>query len=217
MKIRPFKFQVPKKDKEYSLLRKQRIFKVSKKQRLSSWKFDKARKIFLEWMNKNIHRFNTKPILQPNGSYVFKGIISNVKLYVNSSPEAMIYFTHTNDSFFDMVDIDYITTESYNSQKGFYDADRTDGVFTYFSTREELYINEVYEKIIEYCNKFITQDYSLYLIEGAGWNMGFIGLYEDEFQQGFKSDEIAYKVLKYDLFNPKSKPFVLDMREMKNE
>ncbi len=146
-----------------------------------------AKAIFDEWLDENIHRFHYKPIVKEirNGYavYSFEGIINNISLVVDFwRPEAMIWFANlpefcedVNDMNFDHVAIEYIGEEKYHPLKGYYDADRIDHIYDYFSTQKELYINNVFEHIIEYINKMFVSENSLYLIDYSGGSTeGFI-------------------------------------------
>ena len=73
-----------------------------------------------------------------------------------------------------MYDIAYIGQEMYNPKKGYYDSDRVDGIFTYFKTREELYIYEVFEPLLKYCNDYLTNNHSLYMCISQGFSYACI-------------------------------------------
>ena len=138
-----------------------------------------AESIFREWMDDNMDRFKIKPISNGKGKYSFKGIIKNIHLQLDyRQPESMICFdgllNGINDNF-DLHSIEYIGEEKYHPSKGYYDADRTDDVYDYFPTRKELYINNVFEPTIEYCNKMLVPENSLYLIRLAVGTSGFAG------------------------------------------
>jgi len=194
--------------------------------------FDKSEGIFNQWLKENIHRFNIKPIKNSENTYFFDGVIKNVSLYLNWTPEAIFSFYSFvpniyGDTYFDQMPIDYIGYEKYSPQKGFYDADRTDGIYDYFPTRKELYIN-VFESIIEYCNEFITSKHSLYLFDFHGMTSAFIELTDENSEivkkrvvgDGFIEDlskeecekllleKKAYKTIKYDLFDTDKAPLI---------
>ena len=222
------KFKVRKEDLETKLVRKNR--KNKNKRNLGYWRFEKSRKIFLEWMEKNIHRFNYKPIIQPDGSYIFEGIIKNVMLYVDTLPEAMLsldyleyYELYKDDVCFDLITIEYVLIESFNPQKGYYDADNTTGNYIYYKTREELYEQQVFETIIKTVNELLIPGNALYLYGSKGFTSGeieakdeskirgmqeFIDDFSDEGCQKLYLEGKARKVYKYDLLALDEKPLV---------
>ena len=110
--------------------------------------------IFRKWLSENINRFNHKPILTSNGEFYFNGITKAISLNIDfRNPEAMLRFDNiATEENYDYYSIHYIGNKKYNPSKGFYDSDRTDKIYTYYSTYSELIITEVFEPIIEYCN-----------------------------------------------------------------
>ncbi len=241
------KFEVLQKDKQVQHKHKSKKYKKAfMKYNLTTRTFDKADSIFNKWLSQNSNRFNTKLIKKSSWEFYFEGVIENVSLFVNSMPEAGVsfeYFEKDNphgDSFFDIEYIEYIGLESYHPQKGYYDADRVDNVFKYFPSREELYINEVYETLISYCNKKIVPENSLYLFDFNGGTSAFIGLSDEtdesdkrvhnEFENTevlddisieerlklFKEDK-AYKITKYELFGDGTPLIRYVRREPKND
>lgn len=175
-----------------------------------------AETIFQKWLDENIYRFNHKPVLKNiingKGIYSFEGIIDNITLVVAFwIPESMIYFDNlpefcedTDDVNFDHRIVAYIGDEKYHPLKGYYDADRIDDEYYYFPTQKELYINEVFEPIIEYCNQMFVPENSLYLRDFAGATTGFIAPTDEESQPGggMEASELfpAPDKYKYDLF-----------------
>ena len=108
--------------------------------------------IFEEWLEENFHRFKYKPVKRKSGLYTFKGMIKNICWYLQfNSMESTILF-YDDDKLFDMYDMAYVY-EKYNPLKGYYDCDRVNKEFDYFSSRKELYINDVLEPSLEYFNK----------------------------------------------------------------
>jgi len=183
--------------------------------------------IFNEWLKENIHRFNHKPVLHAklNSHYVygFEGIIGNITLNISfGALEASLYlynlpeFSNDRDgTSFDLIDIEYIGEEKYHPLKGYYDADRVDHKYDYFPTQKELYINNVFEPIIEYCNKMFVSENSLELIATGGFSTaGCIRATEKidsetlDFTHKFKdiagvtvlTFKEGYTIYKYDLF-----------------
>ncbi len=141
--------------------------------------------VFCEWLKENIDRFNFKPILQyvkdGTGVYSFEGIVDNISLVVAFySPESMVFFDNLSvfcedpdDTYFDHHVVDYIGEEQYHPTKGYYDAEN--GVYDYFPTQKELYINNIFEPIIEYCNIIFVPENSLELLKmGCGSTAGCI-------------------------------------------
>ena len=222
------KYEVSEQDKTTTYSRKAK--KKHKRTRSNSSKqiksFDKSEAIFHKWFQENKHRFNTKPIAKAGHGYYFEGVIKNVHLEISWLPESMIFFDsfetndYGDDNNFDQHVIDYIMMERYHPQKGYYDADRTDEVYDYFPTREALYINNIFEPIIEYCNEYITPKHSLYLFDHYGMTSAFIGKTDESSDEKVKrrigsdfiddlsveecekmfSQKEAYKIIKYDLF-----------------
>ena len=132
--------------------------------------------IFRKWLYENIDRFNNKPIPNSKGGFYFEGITKAISLHIDfRQPEAELSFNdiETNENY-DYYAIQYIGREKYNPSKGFYDADRIDNIYTYYDTYSELIITEVFEEIIEYCNKNFKENKSLYLINYDGSTEGFI-------------------------------------------
>ncbi len=157
-----------------------------RKQRLKTIKVYPAEIIFNEWLDNNIHRFKHKPILKKiiNGysTYLFKGIIDRIELSIDfSRPESMLnfyslpeYTESVDDIFFDQYVIEYIGDEKHDLLKGYYDTDKIDNIYDYFPTQKELYVNNVFEPIVEYCNKMLISANSLYLFNYSGSTEGFI-------------------------------------------
>ena len=158
-----------------------------RKSRSIIFKIYPSEAIFYEWLEENIHRFNHKPVLQEKREgqvvFSFEGIIHNIVLGISFNyPEASLYFDNLlefcdekDGTFFDMQYIEYIGEEKYHPQKGYYDADRIDGIYNYYPTQKELYINNVFEPIIEYCNKIFISENSLELLKmGCGSTAGCI-------------------------------------------
>ena len=157
-----------------------------RKRRPRTFEVYPAEEMFYAWLEKNIHRFKHKPVLQKKGngqvSYRFEGIIENVTLGISfESPEASFYFYNLRElcdeewgTCFDMLYINYIGWEKYHPIKGYYDADRGDDKYDYFPTQKELYTNEVFEQIIVDANEMLIHGSSLYLIDYDGMRTGQI-------------------------------------------
>jgi len=145
-------------------------------------KLDIANIVFEKWFNKNQYRFNTKPIIskQTKDGFIieFEGIIKNISIIVRPIPEVSFIFEYDGE-WVDSLDIAYIGQEMYNPEKGYYDSDRVNGIFTYFDTREELYINDVFEPLIEYCNEYLTDKHSLYMCISQGFSYASIDFSND--------------------------------------
>ena len=182
--------------------------------------------IFYEWFNKNIDRFLIKPIKHSNGIYYFQGVIKNVYLRVDLGEfgvGAIMVFDCLDDTLskydsFDHIDIEYIGFEAYDFKKGFYDADRIDGIFDYFETRKELYITNVFEYIIKYCNTYLVPTNSLYLTQSSSSTTGKLAPTKDKryhfekiipFNEKVKKEfyeSKLHKCIKYDLFDESKEP-----------
>jgi len=154
-------------------MKKNKLPKRNKKNRIFPFT---SEIIFRKWLYKNINRFNNKPIPDGKGGFYFNGVTKSISLIIDfRQPEAMLSFDEIDTEInYDYHSIQYIGDKKYNSIKGFYDADRTDMIYTYYKTYEELIITEVFEEIIEYCNKNFKEDNALYLIDYDGSTEGFI-------------------------------------------
>lgn len=132
----------------------------------------RVKKLFKKWLKKNLDRFNYKPYPKNSvcNEYYFEGIAKNITLVMDyRSPEAMIYHVNPQDPnrCCDHDVVEYIGYEKYDPQKGYYDSDRVDEKYTYFPTQEELYIHEVFEKIITYVNENFVKGNSLYIHQSS--------------------------------------------------
>ena len=137
--------------------------------------------IFRKWLKENITRFTHRPIPNGTGGFYFEGITKAISLNIEFyQPEAMLYFNNieTNETF-EYFSIQYIGSLKYDSKKGFYDWDRVDNIYTYYPTYKELIITEVYEEILNYCNKIFKDKNSLYLINYPLATDGFIALSDE--------------------------------------
>lgn len=135
-----------------------------------------SKSIFEQWLSENIHRFNNKPIPNKKGGFYFEGITKAISLIMDFyQPEAMLNYNDidTGENY-DFGYIQYIGELKFDPIKGFYDADRTDKIYTYYNTYKELIITEVFEEILKYCNKNFKGDKSAYLINYGGSTEGFI-------------------------------------------
>jgi len=220
------KFDVPIKDKMISRRRKSHKHNTTKtKHKKDTKSFSKFEGIFKRWLENNIERFNHRPIAQAGGKYIFEGIIKNIK-YGISDYEMYLSYEYEggtacdeNETYFDTYYIEYIGAEKYHPQKGFYDGDRVDGVYTYFPTREELYINEVFEYAISSCNEKLIQENSLYLYD-SGSTSGLIDASDESNKNNYIEDlsqeechkllleDKAYKTIKFDLFDSSKEPLI---------
>jgi len=222
------KFEVLMKDKE--IIRRRKPKKSVKHNHPKV--FAKSEAIFNKWFVKNKHRFNHKLIRAGANCYRFEGIIKEIELLtsLNTAPEAEFSITYygdekyKKDGCFDLLPIEYIGKEGYHPQKGYFDMDRVDGVYTYFPTREELYINEVFEKIIDDCNSKLIAENSLYMFDWESATSAYIkptdeskskmgkikNLVSKEMvkknQKLLHQDAKITKVFKYDLFKPNQNP-----------
>jgi len=214
------KFEVSMKDKE--IVRRRKSKKSTKHNHPKV--FPKSEAIFNKWFVKNKHRFNHKLIRAGTNCFKFEGIIKEIELLIslNTALEAEFSFTCYDDKYkedgcFDLIPIEYIGKEGYHPQKGYFDMDRVDGVYTYFPTREELYINEVFEKIINDCNSKLIAENSLYMFVWESATSAYIEPTDEskskmskiknlvskevlEKQKIIQPDAKIIKVLKYNLF-----------------
>lgn len=98
-------------------------------------KFHPSESMFYAWLDKNIDRFNNKPIAIGSHDFRLDGIIKNIILHLDfyndevMTPEALFSISDENDMHYDLIDIEYIGEEQYHPLKGYYDADRVDGVY----------------------------------------------------------------------------------------
>ena len=133
----------------------------------------RVRKLFKKWLKKNSHRFNYRPyaVNSMGRLYHFEGISKHVTLVMNYRlPEAML-FHHKTCCNHDV--IQYIGYEKYDPKQGYYDSDRVDDdcnpypdgheIFKYYLTQEELYVNEVFEPIIDFVNKKFLKENQIYI------------------------------------------------------
>ncbi len=127
-------------------------------------------KVFYNWMEDNMDSFLYKPCFlfkkDSRVTYTFEGICKKITLEVELSiPEAMICYSESDavDELWSMHKVlEYIGWEKYDPEKGYYDADREDGNYTYFPTKAELYINEVFETILKYCQEYFKPNMNIY-------------------------------------------------------
>jgi len=233
-------FKVSNEDKQIIRRRKPKKYKKSLySQNRTTYTFEKAESIFNRWLEVNRHRFPSELIAKTGNAFYFKGVIKNIELYINTTPEAMISYHYEGiyddiaieDTYIDTKYIEYIGMEAYHPQKGYYDADIVDEIYTYFPTREELYAKEVFEKIIDYCNKYITPQNSLYILTIRGSssvsidrtdesNLMSIGMQKDfanaKYIEGLSDEECeklvaygkAWRIMKYELFEEAKEPSV---------
>jgi len=145
------------------------------------------KKIFYKWLEENIDRFHHKPIKNADGSFYFVGITKAIRLFVDfAQPEAMLLFDdmQTKENY-EIYTINYIGKYRYNAKYGHYDADRIDKIYTYYSSYEELIVTEVFEPIIEYCNKHFQKNNALYLVKAPNYTEGFITLKDEKAESPF--------------------------------
>ncbi|MCK5293878.1 MAG: hypothetical protein KAJ49_04450 [Arcobacteraceae bacterium] len=188
-------------------------------------RFDISLLVFDKWFRENQDRFNLKPIItirdKDSFTIEFEGLIKNIHIYVNAMPEAIMIFEYDNDDI-DQQPLEYIGDEKYNPKKGYYDADRVDDLFTYFKTREELYINEVFEAMLKYCNEKLVPENCLYIHLHRGMTSGKVRN-KDEYDKLNKDakyildnkegealflKEEAWKEIEFNLFDITEKPII---------
>ena len=217
--------------------------KSLKKYNLDYRTFYKAEAIFNKWLAENQERFNVKLIRVNNRRnpylYRFEGVIKNVDLSISTrGPEIAMSYTYfgkdnldgEDSQCFDHRDLAYIMGESFHPQKGFYDSDNVTGNFDYYPTREELYINDVFEIALDTCNELLVPENSLYLSETCGWSSAYIGatdesnkenkrvygdthdldivdLSDEECLELLKQSKVS-RIIKYDLFKPEQEALI---------
>ncbi len=135
----------------------------------------RVRKLFRIWLKENLHRFNYKPYAKNSvcGEYYFEGIAKNITLVMDYAyPEAMIYHGNPlhSSGCCDHDVVEYIGYEKYDPEKGYYDADREDGIYDYFPTQKELYAHNIFENIIKYVNENFVEENALYINEAVGYS-----------------------------------------------
>ena len=146
-----------------------------------------TKKLFRKWLAENIHRFHYRPYSK-NKQYTefyFEGIARNITLAMQySSPEAMLFYDDLLDDTYccDHSVIAYVGCASYDREKGYFDSDRIDEkYYTFFPTKEEMIIHEVFEPIITFVNEKFVEGNILSIYEG-GWGESLI-LSQEKFQQ----------------------------------
>ena len=186
-------------------------------------------KVFLKWMDDNIDIFPYKPsfLSRENSrlTYTFEGICKKITLAVElTTSEAMICYSESEakDELWTMHKVlEYIGMETYDPEKGYYDADREDGKFTYFPTRAEMCIKEVFETIPKFCQEYFNPGMCIYTSKSLstftatiaacgsdgkkikGWwgvNMFFGAIQGDEDAVNYLKDH-DYYVQSFDLFS----------------
>jgi hypothetical protein len=214
--------------------RKRKHKKGSKKNFTAMYlkRFAKSEAIFSKWLKKNEHRLHYKLINKGSYCYSFEGLIKEIELSITLRTTTEIEFVFNyNGCCFDLETIAYIGEEAYNPQKGYYDLDRVDKIYTYYPTREELYINDVFEWMIKKCNEKLTPNNSLYLFDYNGITSAYIQATQEDDKNNLKvirnlstlpnrkdlslkeakklfKEEKVYKVIKLDLFNKEKNPFI---------
>ena len=191
-------YQVKDEDKILHIKKKNKRFKHSfPLLKSNTIKFEIANILFIKWFNKNLYRFNTKPIItkqiKDGLNLEFEGVIKNISIFIKSIPEVTIIFEY-DDECIDMYDIAYIGQEMHNPKKGYYDSDRVDGIYTNFKTREELYINEVFEPLLQYCNQHLTDKHSLYMCISQGYSCAFIDTTNDCERKNLKNVDTSNSI-----------------------
>lgn len=164
-----------------------------------------AKTIFYDWLEKNKDKFHHKLIDNGKDSFYFSGITKAITLCMEfSQPEAMLLFDdlETGENY-DIFSIQYIGEYRYDAKYGHYDADRVDKTYTFHKTYEKLIVNEVFEEIVHYTNKYFNANNALYLVNAKGYTEAFIALKNESFidssckysrkLQNIKVKSIAYK------------------------
>ena len=176
------KFELPVSDT--IVFRKRKAKKGTTKKDADKYlkEFGMSEAIFYKWFEENKHRLKHKLVHKHCHFYRFEGVIKEIwiSIALGSYPEIEFIFNYDDDlrvdsqCFFDIETIEYIGQEAYHPQKGYFDLDRVDHVYTYYPTREELYINEVFEKMIEKCEAKLNPNNSLYLFDCENHTSAFI-------------------------------------------
>ena len=146
-----------------------------------------TKKLFRKWLADNMHRFHFKPYSKnrQHNEFYFEGIAKNIKLVMQyHSPEAMLYYANPLDDTYccDHSVIAYVGCACYDKSRGYFDSDRIDEKhYTFFPTKEEMIIHEVFEPIIPFVNEKFVEGNVLSVYEG-GWGESLI-VSKERFQQ----------------------------------
>lgn len=135
--------------------------------------FTKIERYFYDWLYQNKDRFNHKPIQKETHMFYFEGITKQIYLAIDMRQmEAMLIIENKDGNIYDLYAIAYIGSLSYDSNKGYFDADRVDKVYAYYPSLKELLIAEIFEPIIKYCNEIFIRENYLYLhkYRGCTWH-----------------------------------------------
>jgi len=193
-------------------------------------------------MLKKIYRdkFNCKLIKKGYGYYTFEGVIEAIGLSINLGEVSEVEFIFnykdefmddTRECCFDISSIAYIGKEAYHPQKGFFDSDREDGIYTYYPTREALYKGDLFEVMIQKCNEKLSSKNSLYLFDYNGVTVAYIEASKEDDKNNLRvikelpirktvekksykelkklfEEEKIYRVIKLDLFDSEKEPIV---------
>jgi hypothetical protein len=132
----------------------------------------RIKKLFKKWLKENIHRFTYKPYSKNKQykEFYFEGIAKNITLVMNhSNAEAMLFYENPIDDMYccDHSVIAYIGCADHDPENGYYDSDRVDEVYTYYSTKEEVVIKESFEHIIPFVNEKFVKENILSIWEGS--------------------------------------------------
>lgn len=125
---------------------------------------NKNEQFFNDWLHKNINRFSHHPIRKNRQEFYFRGVTRQVYLIMtNDYTDASLAVDDKDGNNFDFLYIQYIGDLKYAPNKGYFDADRVDEIYSYYPTVKELLVAEVFEPIIIFCNKNFIEKNCLYL------------------------------------------------------
>lgn len=138
--------------------------------------------IFETWLEQNLNRFIYKPIKIKKDRYSFEGIVKNIQLSVCSVTfEISLFFYDKNNRLMDICSVSCIY-EKYNPLKGYYDSEIINKNYNYYNSKEELYINDMFEPLLEYANKIFIKTNKLYLFQSDGYTEAFISTQSKEYE-----------------------------------
>jgi len=181
-----YKLMLSKKEKTITFKHKQRVTK--RKTVKTAKTFYKFEIYFRDWLEKNLDRFNYKPKKIDNNCYYFEGITKKIVLML-SFPISEAGLWVRFEDLEDYIPILYVYCESFLPQRGYFDCDRVNRDFVFYNSLKELYENEVFENLIQFCNKTFVKDNLLYIIKANDYIRCFIDLKNRSFKLS-KSEEL---------------------------
>jgi len=129
------KFEVPIVDK--TIFRKRKSKKGITKNDADKYPktFGKSEAIFYKWFEKNKYRLNYKLIKLKSHFYRFDDVIKEIEISIALGSYLEIEFIFNYEGVcFDIDTVEYVGQEAYHPQKGYFDMDRANGIYTYYPT-----------------------------------------------------------------------------------